>query len=279
MRLSFSLLFILLCCIFNYTQAGTPEPSPENYELRLQRLENTLSGSGLLDLFQRLESLQQEVNELKGELEVQNHRQEKLSARHEKQINHLNEKITSLETKLNSVHETQQMDPQDSSEIQQEDLILTTSEQEPGETPQNTEVITVNEQQTDEESKQAYQNAFNLLKDSKYSEASSAFNSFLENYPSSYYADSAQYWLAETYFVLRDFESAKQAYQALIDTYPESRKLPHGYLKLAYAYEELEEIELAKETLNNLINQFPGTPVSQEAADRLQSLAGNSEQE
>ena len=45
---------------------------------RLQRIEKALDGRGLVDLSQRVENLQQEVQELRGQLEEQNYALEQL---------------------------------------------------------------------------------------------------------------------------------------------------------------------------------------------------------
>src|SRR5262245_24591903 len=45
-----------------------------------------------------------------------------------------------------------------------------------------------------DESFKAYQNAYNLVLDEKWSEASSAFDTFLKQYPRSSHADAATFW-------------------------------------------------------------------------------------
>ena len=101
--LSFLIRFSVLFCFVFTLQAGTPAANPADIELRVQRLENTLSSSGLLDLFQRLENLQRQVTELQGELEVQNHQLKKLSARQDTLFKTLDKRITTLEETLKNL--------------------------------------------------------------------------------------------------------------------------------------------------------------------------------
>ena len=53
--------------------------------------------------------------------------------------------------------------------------------------------------------REAYKTAFDLLKDRRYGEAQKAFRDLLARYPQGQYADNARYWLAESSYSNRDF--------------------------------------------------------------------------
>ncbi len=55
---------------------------------------------------------------------------------------------------------------------------------------------------------QNYQAAFDLIQARKYEDANRAFREFLVAFPQSPLADNAQYWLAETHYVRRQFKDA-----------------------------------------------------------------------
>ena len=57
-----------------------------------------------------------------------------------------------------------------------------------------------------EAEKAAYDQAFQSLKDMSYADAAEQFQDFLTFYPGSQYADNAQYWLGESYYVTRNYE-------------------------------------------------------------------------
>ena len=118
-----------------------------------------------------------------------------------------------------------------------------------------------------------YQNAFNLLKQSRYERSVRAFREFLAGYPDSEYADNAQFWLGEAYFVNGLFEQALQEYSALLQNYPDSPKLAQAKLKAGYCQHELGLIEPAKQQLEELIEQYPGTTAARLAQERLRQLA------
>jgi len=117
-----------------------------------------------------------------------------------------------------------------------------------------------------------YQAAFDLLKDSKYDQATAAFQQFLATFPDSSLADNAQYWLGEAYYVNRNFTSALAAFQAVIDRYPQSRKLPDALLKIGYCDYELKQVDLATQVLTDVLTRFPDTPAGNLAKQRLDKI-------
>ena len=125
-----------------------------------------------------------------------------------------------------------------------------------------------------EASEAAYHDAFNLLKAGEYDESIAAFTDFLVQFPNSQYADNAQYWLGETYYVKREFEPALVEYRKLIDTYPASKKRSHAMLKIGYSYHELGQVDQARAVLEDLRNRYAGTTAARLAEERIHILAG-----
>ena len=118
-----------------------------------------------------------------------------------------------------------------------------------------------------------YDQAFSLLKAAQYEQAIVAFRSFLATYPRAQYSDNAQYWLGESFYVLRQFENAIAEYEKLANNYPESQKYTHALLKIGYSYQELGLINEARQYLEMLIRQYPDTTASRLAQARLQQIA------
>ena len=118
----------------------------------------------------------------------------------------------------------------------------------------------------------AYNQAFDILKAGKYADAITAFQQFLQSWPQSSLADNAQYWLGESYYVTRDFQSAAAAFQTLLDRWPDSRKAPDALLKLGYTQAELKHIAQARATLTSVSTRFPGSDAANLAAARLLQL-------
>ena len=124
-----------------------------------------------------------------------------------------------------------------------------------------------------EQARADYQQAFRLLKQSRYDQAVKAFREFLVLHPDSEYADSAQFWLGEVYYVNSLFDQALLEYTNLIRNYPDSRKLAQAKLKAGFCRHELGQIDQARKELQELIQQHPGTTSARLAEDRLRSLA------
>lgn len=118
----------------------------------------------------------------------------------------------------------------------------------------------------------AYNQAFDILKAGKYADAIKAFQQFLQGWPQSSLADNAQYWLGESYYVTRDFQSSAAAFQTLLDRWPDSRKAPDALLKLGYSQAELKHTAQARATLSSVSSRFPGSDAANLAAARLLQL-------
>jgi tol-pal system protein YbgF len=118
----------------------------------------------------------------------------------------------------------------------------------------------------------AYDDAFNLLKMGRYDQSIDAFNGFLAQHPGSKYADSAQYWLGETYYVKHEFESAISEYTKLVQNHPQSPRLTQALLKIGYSYHELGQDDRAKQSLNDLKKRYPGTTAARLADERLRRM-------
>jgi len=119
------------------------------------------------------------------------------------------------------------------------------------------------------QSEAAYRDAFALLKAGQYEQSIAAFSQYLQLYPHSQYADNAQYWLGEAYYVMRQYEPAIAQYQALVQTYPDSQKQSHAMLKIAYSYDELGLAEQAAAVLAELKQKFPDSAAARLADERL----------
>ncbi len=120
--------------------------------------------------------------------------------------------------------------------------------------------------------KAAYDMAFQALKELRYADAAEEFQSFLDRYPNSEYADNAQYWLGESYYVTRNYDIALRAFQTLLDRYPDSPKGPDALLKVGYTHYELEQWDSARAALTQVQENYPDTTLSRLAENRLRSM-------
>jgi tol-pal system protein YbgF len=120
---------------------------------------------------------------------------------------------------------------------------------------------------------QNYQAAFDLIQARKYEDAGRAFREFLTAFPQSPLADNAQYWLAETHYVRRQFKDALPEFMKVTTQYPQSAKMPDAMLKIGYCQVELGDKTAARTSLQQVMRQFPDTTAARLASQRLEQLS------
>jgi tol-pal system protein YbgF len=119
----------------------------------------------------------------------------------------------------------------------------------------------------------AYEVAHNLIKGGNYKEAVGAFQSFLDQYPSSSMAANALYWMGFSHAVgLSDPKSASESYQRLLKEFPNSPKAPDALLSLARAQVKLDDSEAARTSLNLLLNKHPQSKAAEYGKKLLATL-------
>jgi len=120
--------------------------------------------------------------------------------------------------------------------------------------------------------REAYRAAFDLLKDRKYPQAKQEFTSMLARYPQGQFADNGLYWLGEIGYVTKDYPSALIHFNRLVADYPLSPKLPSAMLKLGYVYSDQNDLEQARRILTEVAKRFPDTTEGRLAQGRLEQM-------
>jgi tol-pal system protein YbgF len=118
----------------------------------------------------------------------------------------------------------------------------------------------------------AYQGAIALLREGHYQQAAGEFNQFLDRYPDSQFADNAQYWYGETFYVTRKFSEALAAFQKVVSAYPNSQKVSDALLKIGYCDYELGYWDAARAALTRVTNEFTDTTAAHLAQRRLEQM-------
>jgi len=107
-----------------------------------------------------------------------------------------------------------------------------------------------------------YNYAFGLLRQANYPAAEQALRSFIQRYPNDSLAGNAQYWLGETYYVRKDYNSAAAVFAEGYQKYPKGGKAADNLLKLGMALGQLGQKTDACRALARLDHDFPGAPVT-----------------
>lgn len=118
----------------------------------------------------------------------------------------------------------------------------------------------------------AYDAAQNLRRIGNYQGAIVAFQNFVKQYPKSPLASSAQYWIGDSYFNMRDFRLAIAGQRLLLMNYPDSAKVPDALLNIASSQLELGETAAARKTMDEIVAKHPSSEAAEKARRRIATL-------
>ena len=198
----------------------------------------------LADLLLQVDTLQSELRKLRGQVEVQTNEIERLKARQRELIADIDKRVQELERSRGAAVPTAA-----------------------GAAPApRVNVANAAEEQPD------YDAAFGLLKQGFYELASKGFRDFIVKYPQSNLRDNAQYWLGESYYVVRNFRQAAEEFSRVVKDHPKSPKAPDALLKTGYSHYELGEWAKARTSLGQVKTLYPGTTAAKSAEQRLAKM-------
>jgi tol-pal system protein YbgF len=244
------------------------------------------SSNVVANLVIKVQELQDEVRVLHGQLEDQSIQLETLRQRQRDQFLDLDQRISGQRPSASATDMSAATGTVAGPDVRPEstDLPALGSTDEgpavrpPMDTPSDTIPLGVPDVQSQAlpanpaEEKAAYDQAFQSLKDLRYADAAESFQSFIARYPQSEYADNAQYWLGESYYVTRNYDISLDAFNDLLKNYPDSSKKPDALLKIGYAHYELKQWDQARAALEQVKQQFPDTTLARLADNRLRSM-------
>ena len=248
------------------SQGAAATAAPLTLEQRVAKIERLVESQTLLDMLQRLDALQQEVQQLRGMVEEQGHTMEGLTQRQRELYLDIDRRIRQVEV---AVQASAGAGASPGGGAATAGTIAGAA----AGTAAGAATAAAATVASDPLAEQAaYQQAFNVLKEGHYEESVKALGDFLKRYPNSEYASNAQYWIGEANYVMRRFPDAIKEFNKVIDKFPDSSKTPDAMLKLGYTYYEVEDWAHANEVLNELVKRFPDTTAAQLAQNRLHRM-------
>lgn len=117
-----------------------------------------------------------------------------------------------------------------------------------------------------------YLKGLDSLKAGDVGAAREQFGKFLEQNPKHELAANAHYWIGETHYSEKNFESAILSYQEVIKNYPGKDKVLAAMLKQAMAFNEIKDEKSARFVLKKLIEGFPKSEEAKKAKAMLQEI-------
>ena len=225
----------------------------EGLEQRLGQLEEVMKGQALVEMSQRVDQLERELRELRGEVDALVQANAALKKQQLDIAADLEPRLAAIEAAAQAAAPAGQgaSTPVEGSAMEPGAAAADTG----GKSPEL-----------------RYGEAFDALKAGKYPEAIAGMQEFLTLHPNHPLADNAQYWLGQTYYVTRDYERAIAAFAAVGVRPTDLAKTPDALLKKGLSEIELKRPDAARATLADLVNRFPNSDAARTARERLQSL-------
>lgn len=244
---------------------------------RIESLERIVKGQGLVSLMSRVDQLQSEVQQLKGDNETLRHQLNEMKRRQ-------SEMSIAFDGRYQPITTTS---PENKSPLVEEAITELEGFVQPEEaavekTEQPTVGVKVVESEVPIDSSDslmalengdaAYQSAYQTLRGGQYKEAIIALSTFSEQYPQSSYLPNAYYWQGEANYVLRNFEGAIKAFEVVIEQFPVSSKVAGAILKKGFSQYELGQVDMAKANLEKVMELYPATSSARLAKVRLERI-------
>ena len=101
-----------------------------------------------------------------------------------------------------------------------------------------------------------YNYAFRLLNQTQYPEATASFEAFIKKYPKDPLIGNAYYWEGETFYIRRDYVNAADNFRQGFEALPEGPKAADNLFKLALSLDALNRDKEACVVLQQVISKF-----------------------
>ena len=224
-------------------------------QARLDSLERKLESRGLIDMLNRIDQLQRDMQRLHGDMEMQTHKMEDMQRRQRELYMDIDRRLQQLESRPVAGGMPGAPAPAGSAA-----------------TPAGNPAATPADGSAAAAEKAEYDAALAILRDGRYADATQAFKKFLASHPGSRYAGNASYWLGETHYVTREFDAALAVFKQLAVNHPQSPKLPDSRLKTGFIHYELKDWAAARAALTSVVETWPGSTAARLADERLQRM-------
>lgn len=230
---------LFLCAILGYVTVDVTGAVPiEDRSLERDTpavsadAEETVSNNpGLGSLFYQLQVLQTELAIIRGMLEEQTYRVDRLTREQNRRYTDIDRRIRELRgiDVATQLHDEADLPPLP-----------------PVTDPAGTE-------------RGSYESAYALTSERKFDDAIVAFDQFIVDYPNGQWTPNAFYWLGELHHATDNLEKARQSFVQVVTLYPEHAKIPDALYKLGKVYHQLGDTVRARDYLDRVIEDHPGT--------------------
>ena len=208
-------------------------------------VDSQVSGAGQLsELFYRIQVLQQDLKDLRGTIEEQSYLIKRLERSQKEQYLDLDNRLVQLGGA---------------------DLGSRVAQTEDKESSVETTTL-LNEVPEFDNEREAYQYAFDLMRNRQYQESLAGFEEIIVAFPNGQYTPNAFYWIGELYLAQGDNEKSRQSFIQVISLYPDHQKVPDAMYKLGVVYFALGDNQSALRYLGQVQQEYPNSSAAGLAA-------------
>ena len=207
--------------------------------------DSQFSGAGQLsELFYRIQVLQQDLKDLRGTMEEQSYLIKRLERSQKEQYLDLDNRLVQLGGADLESRAAQTEDKESSEEA----------------------TALLNEVPEFDNEREAYQYAFDLMRNRQYQESLAGFEEIIVAFPNGQYTPNAFYWIGELYLAQGDNEKSRQSFIQVISLYPDHQKVPDAMYKLGVVYFALGDNQSALRYLGQVQQEYPNSSAAGLAA-------------
>ena len=126
--------------------------------------------------------------------------------------------------------------------------------------------------QLPEQEKELFRTALILFEESRYAEALDIFSEVIISFPNGTFAPDAYFWSGELFLAQKMYEDAKLSFNSVIEQFPKHQRTPDSLFKLGEIYRLEGELEDSIIIYDRVQTSFPDSGAAQLAKKSRESL-------
>jgi len=257
--------------------------------------QTNLSVNAATQLLTQLDQLQSQVRDLTGQLEDQQHQIDQMKSQQRDRYVDLDQRVSMLMAKLaqqqtvpaataatpgsvpaatpSATPAAAPSNTQSTSDTDNEPTNITDmSSQTNGASASDVKLAPIALKPVTPEAKQAYNNAYQLIRERQFETAEVSFTEFVKDFPDNQLTGNGYYWLGELKLVLGKPKEAIDQFNIVIKKFPGHNKVPDALYKLGIVNDQLGNTDKSKSYLQEVIRRFPDSKAAKLATSYLTKL-------
>lgn len=249
MKVNLTLMFkqtALISVLSVFSASLFSAQSTEERLLRLEQMAET-RGQQQADMMFQLNTIQQELQKLRGQVEEHEYKLKQLQDRQRDLYRDIERRLSQLQ------------------------VSGATGSSSSGPATSGNTSSTDSSASTNEDIHSVYQSIFAKVRAKNYDQAVQDYQAFLKRFPNSQYEASVHYWLGQIYFIQQKLDASLKEFQIVTSQHETSSRAADALVKQGKVLVLQNRIDEAKAIFNQVIEKYDGTS-EQLAKNELQKL-------